>query len=279
MMKYLMNKITSLLCFALLATGLMAQPERIVNVTPGFATVIVCPAPPELVTVGNMDAFSVQSAGNYVLVKPLVTTGTTNMFLKAGKESFNLLLRISDTPDLEVRLTSGPVSSSDKQAGSANTGENESFDGSSRRKSLSSLSPKALSVLSTRFKAANRYTHSVNNSKIIFAIDHLKQVRNKLYIIGTIINNSNIPYDIGFVRFRLVDYNRSYFFWKKKIKETEFEPVNEYYNPRIEPHSSGRMLFIFDKHGFSERSWLNIKCNEESGRRDLELEVPGTMVE
>jgi hypothetical protein len=251
MMKYLMNKITSLLCFALLATGLMAQPERIVNVTPGFATVIVCPAPPELVTVGNMDAFSVQSAGNYVLVKPLVTTG----------------------------LTSGPVSSSDKQAGSANTGENESFDGSSRRKSLSSLSPKALSVLSTRFKAANRYTHSVNNSKIIFAIDHLKQVRNKLYIIGTIINNSNIPYDIGFVRFRLVDYNRSYFFWKKKIKETEFEPVNEYYNPRIEPHSSGRMLFIFDKHGFSERSWLNIKCNEESGRRDLELEVPGTMVE
>jgi hypothetical protein len=274
-----MNKITSLFFLALLATSLMAQPERIVNVAPGFATVIVCPAPPELVTVGNMDAFSVQSAGNYVLIKPLVKTGTTNMFIKAGKESFNLLLRISDTPDLEVRLSSGPISPSNNQPGGNSAGENEAFDGSSRRKSISSLSPKALSVLSTRFKAANHYTYSVNNSQIIFAIDHLKQVKNKLYIFGTIINNSNIPYDIGFVRFRLVDYNRSYFFWKKKIKETEFEPINEYYNPRIEPHSSGRMLFIFEKHGFSERSWLNIKCDEESGRRDLELEVPGTMVE
>jgi len=273
-----MKKIASLIFAVLLTCSIFAQPERIVKVSPGFATVIVCPSPPELVTVGNMDAFSVQSAGNYVLIKPLATAGTTNMFIKAGNESFNLLLRISDTPDLEVRLTSPPGTTAPNQSPKKKDFESD-FDGSSRRKSLNSLSPKALSALSSRFNAANRYTYSVNNSSIIFAIDHMKQVKNKLFIIGTIINNSNIPYDIGFVRFRLVDYNRSYLLWRKKIKETDLEPTNEYYNSTVPPHTSGRLLFVFDKHGFSERSTIHIKCNEESGRRDLEIEVPGTMVE
>lgn len=273
-----MKKIASLIFAILLTCSVFAQPERIVKVSPGFATVIVCPSPPELVTVGNMDAFSVQSAGNYVLIKPLATAGTTNMFIKAGNESFNLLLRISDTPDLEVRLTSPPGAAAPNKSANKKDFENE-FDGSSRRKSLNSLSPKALSALSSRFNSENRYTYSVNNSSITFAIDHMKQVKNKLFIIGTIVNNSNIPYDIGFVRFRLVDYNRNYLLWRKKIKETDLEPTNEYYNSTVPPHTSERLLFVFDKHGFSEQSTIHIKCNEESGRRDLEIEVPGTMVE
>jgi len=163
-MDFLMKKINLLSLFILLLSyALFAQPERIVKVAPGFATVIVCPAPPDLVTVGNMDAFSVQSAGNYVLIKPLITSGTTNMFIKAGQESFNLLLQISDTPDLEVRLTPGLPASGVNPAPGQTDIESE-FDGSSRRKSMNSLSPKALAALSTRFNAANRYTYSVNNS-------------------------------------------------------------------------------------------------------------------
>ena len=279
-----MNRLTSFIIILLFVSGAMGQAQRVVKVSPGFATVIVCPVPPELVTVGNVDAFSIQSAGNYVLVKPLINSGTTNMFIKAGAQSFNLMLQVSGTPDLEVQLspTKGPLQQSAIDQLMEANGKSETAWKSaseSRRKPLSSLSPKVLSILASRFKSTNRYTYSVTNSNVIFAIDHMKQIKKSLFIIGTIINNSNIPYDIGYVRFNLVDYTRSYLFWKKKIKDTEMEPLNEYYNAIIKPHSSGRLLFIFDKYGYSNRSTLKIKCNEESGRRDLELEVPGSLIE
>ena len=141
------------------------------------------------------------------------------------------------------------------------------------------MDPKVINALFGSFKTRNRYTYSVANSKVVFAIDHLKQIKDRLYIIGTIINSSNIPYDVGYVRFRLVDFSRSYLFWKKKTKQVDLEPLNEYYNPNIKPHTSGRLLFVFDKHGFSNDSTLEVKCTEENGRRTLVLEVPGSIVE
>jgi hypothetical protein len=111
------------------------------------------------------------------------------------------------------------------------------------------------------------------------ALDHMVQVEDKLYMICTIVNNSKIPYDIGFVRFKLIDQNRSLLVFKKKVKETTIEPVREFFNPAIRPNTSGRMLFVFDKQGFSDKSTLEIKCDEESGRRDLTLAVPGSYVE
>lgn len=266
--------------------SLTAQSRQVVRVAQGYATVIVCPSPPDLVTVGNMDAFSVQTAGTYVLIKPLVNKGTTNMFIKAGADSYNLLLQISESPDLEVRLAPPgaplpqllPEPNGAKPA-ATDDAEVAAKEAASRRKPLSSINPKALAALSGLFKSIDRYTYSVNNSKIVFAIDHLKQIRDKLFVIGTIINDSNVPYDVGFVRFKLIDYQRNYLFWKKKIKETELEPINEYYNPSIKPHSAGRLLFVFDKHGFSENNFIQIKCDEENGHRDLVLEVPGSIVE
>ncbi len=105
------------------------------------------------------------------------------------------------------------------------------------------------------------------------------RIKDKFFLLVTIVNDSNIPYDVGYVRFKLVDYKRNFLFGKKKLKEMEMEPSNVYYNPRIPPHSSGRLLFVFDKHGFSEQNTLSIKCSEENGRRDLEIEVPGSIME
>lgn len=273
----------------LLSISLYAQQEQVVRVTPGFATVIVCPVPPDLVTVGNVDGFSVQSAGNYVLIKPVVRQGTTNMFIKAGAESYNLLLQVANEPDLEVRLRSnaGPLQhiAPDEQP---LTGATVGGDGSgTRAKSASSIQPqplssfdkKILAALYSRLKTNNHYTYSVSNSRITFAVDHMKQINNRLFVIATIVNNSNVPYDVGFVSFNAIDYQRSYLFWREKIKEAEMEPLNAYYNPTIRPHSTGRLLFVFDKHGYTEHSTLSIKCNEENGRRDLVLEVPGAMIE
>jgi hypothetical protein len=269
-------------------TGGSAQSNQVVRVKPGFATVIVCPVAPYLVTVGNMDAFSVQTTGNFVLIKPLTNKGTTNLFIKAGSESFNLLIQVSETPDLEVRLVPQQAPLQElfpddlSQKDVRNKDNNELLRkraAESRRQSLSSLNPKVLGLLANLFKSTTRYTYSVTTSRVVFAVDHMKQIKDKLFLICTVINNSNVPYDVGYVRFQMIDYQRNYLLWKKKLKETELEPANEYYNATIKPHSFGRLLFVFDKLGYSSGSTLNIKCNEENGQRHLVLEVPGSMIE
>jgi hypothetical protein len=39
------------------------------------------------------------------------------------------------------------------------------------------------------------------------------------------------------------------------------------------------MIFVFDKQGFSNVSNIEIKCDEENGRRVLALTVPGSFVQ
>ncbi|MGH7600057.1 MAG: DUF4138 domain-containing protein [bacterium] len=275
----------------LVAAGTEARQQKVVRVKPGFATVIVCPTPPELVTVGNSQQFAVQSSGNYVLVKPAVSSGSTNMFIKAGMNTYNLVLQVSATPDLEIRLLPTapaqslpvtPTPAPDKNAtdGARNHVDLNSKNGAALKgKEFESISPKARTILSSFLKTPRRYTYSVKNSNVILALDHMVQIENKLYMICTIVNNSKIPYDIGFVHFKLIDQNRSLLVFKKKVKETVIEPVGDFYSSSVKPNTSGRMLFVFDKQGFSDKSTIEIKCDEESGRRVLTLNVPGSYVQ
>lgn len=273
----------------LLATRAETRQQKVVRVKPGFATVIVCPTPPELVTVGNSQQFTVQSSGNYVLVKPAVSSGATNMFIKAGMNTYNLILQVSATPDLEIRLlptapapTLPATPTPDKNAtdGARNHVDLSSKNGAALKgKEFETISPKARTMLSSYLKTPRRYTYSVKNSDVILALDHMVQIEDKLYMICTIVNNSKIPYDVGFVSFKLVDHNRSLLLFKKKVKETAIEPIGDFYSSSVKPNTSGRMLFVFDKQGFSDKSTIEIKCDEGSGRRVLTLNVPGSYVE
>jgi len=268
-----------------IGSAAQARQQKVVRVKPGFATVIVCPAPPELVSVGNSQQFTVQNSGNYILVKPTIGSGSTNMFIKVGAESYNLVLQVSDSPDLEIRLLPTqsrvlpPTSEKAAKSEGRNHGNVSTKNGATpKAKDLAEISPKARSILMSYFKTPRRYTYSVKNSNVILALDHMVQIDDQLYMICSVINNSKIPYDIGYVRFKLIDQNRSMLFLKKKVKETEIEPAREFYNPNIKPNASGRLLFVFDKQGFSDKSTIEIKCSEESGRRDLALAVPGSYV-
>ncbi|MDZ7359402.1 MAG: DUF4138 domain-containing protein [candidate division KSB1 bacterium] len=271
----------------LFAAGSAPAQQRTVRVKPGFATVIVCPVPPELVSVGNSQQFTVQNSGNYILVKPMVSSGSTNMFIKAGADSYNLVLQISDSPDLEIRLLPaapsralpGTPEKGTPNDGRIDAGAPKKNGASPKAGNLAEISPKARSILTSYMKTPRRYTYSVQNSNVIFAVDHMVQIEDKLYMICTLVNNSRIPYDIGYVRFKLIDQNRSLLLFKKKVKETEIEPVKEFYNPQIKPDTAGRLLFVFDKQGFSSKSTVEIKCSEESGRRDLVLTVSGSSVQ
>jgi hypothetical protein len=58
---------------------------------------------------------------------------------------------------------------------------------------------------------------------MILALDYMCR-SNKLYMICTIVNIPKIPYDVGYVTFKLVDQASSYLFWKKGWGK-EIEPV------------------------------------------------------
>lgn len=271
----------------LITNSAPAQAPSTVRVKPGFATIIVCPAPPELVTVGNPEQFSTQSSANYILVKPLVNQGSTNMFIKSGPDSYNLLLQVSAQPDLEIRLQPAAQPSANLAAegknGRSHQADNEAVtppkSAPTKAVGLKALSPKTKNVLNSYLKTPRPYTYSVVNSDVTFAVDHMAMIEEKLFVICTLVNKSRIPYDIGFVRFRLVENARSMLLFKKRVKEEELEPLQEAYTPRVESNKSTRMMFVFDKHGFSDRSDIEIKCSEESGRRDLAIKVPGSFVE
>jgi hypothetical protein len=267
--------------------SLSAQSQRIVRLKPGFSTVIVSPAPPDLVTIGSPEDYAIQNSGNFILVKPLVTRGSTNMFIKVGAESYHLILSISDTPDLEVRLAQTPLTSKNPSPsngsrpgnGNTNTDKPSATVKLSATRDLRPVLAKARSILPAYLRTPRRYTYSIKDSDVILALDYMVQIQDKLFVLCTLVNSSNIPYDVGYVRFKLIDQARSFIFFKKKIKESELEPIREVYKQRIHPNTASRMVFIFDKHGFSDRSKLQIKCIEESGRRDLVLEVPASYVE
>ncbi len=268
------------------ASLVSAQQPSVVRVKPGFATVIVCPMQPDLVTVGSPENFSAQSAGNFVLVKPLVSSGSTNMFIKAGADSYNLVLQVSDKPDLEIRLQStarppAPEHAQNGKASAAQEDAEESAPKSStlRVKDLTSLSPKTRTMLGNYLRTPRPYTYSVVNSDVVFAVDHMTMIDNKLHVIATVLNNSKITYDIGYVRFKIIERASSYIFFSKQIKAEEIEPVQEVFNARVLPNQSTRLLFVFDKVGLSDKSTLEIKCSEESGRRDLTVNVPGSFIE
>ncbi|RMD94307.1 MAG: DUF4138 domain-containing protein [Calditrichaeota bacterium] len=272
----------------LLSTNLHAQQQKkLVRVKPGFATVIVCPAPPDLVTIGNAKQFSIQNSGNFILVKPLVSQGSTNMFIKAGANSYHLILTVSATPDLEVKLAPNFLASkSPPPPVTSNSGNDHNHVGAapdirtdSRKRELRRILSRARSILPAYLRKPRRYTYSVKESNVILALDYMVQIQDKLFVICTLVNNSKIPYDIGFVRFKLKDQARSMLFFSKTTKETELEPIQELYRQSIKPKSFGRMLFIFDKQGFTNKSKLEIKCIEERGHRDLVLEAPGSYVE
>ena len=269
---------------ALLVALSLAQAQQspsVVRVKPGYATVIVCPSPPELVTVGSPEQFSTQSTGNYVLVKPVVSSGSTNMFIKSGSDSYNLVLQVSSTPDLEIRLQSSTPPPTNGSTGTESNGIDHASDKPApfKAKDLEALSPKTRAVLSSYLKTPRPYAYSVVNSGVTFAVDHMVMVENRLHVICTIVNGSRINYDVGFVRFKAIEHVNSFLLFKKKVKEEEIEPAKGFYSPSVKPGNSARLLFVFDKLGFSSMSTIEIKCTEESGRRDLSLSVPAGFVE
>ena len=84
-----------------------------------------------------------------------------------------------------------------------------------------------------------------------------------LFLHVSLMNTSNVPFDVDFIRFRIVD---------KKVarrtaqQETVIEPVRTYSNlTHIEGHSSGHMVYAFGKITIPDDKFLEVEIYEKDG--------------
>ena len=92
-----------------------------------------------------------------------------------------------------------------------------------------------------------------------------------LFLHISLANASNVPFDVDFIRFRIVD--------KKVAKrtaqqETTIEPVRTYSAlTRIEGQSSGRMVYAFGKITIPDDKFLEVEIYEKDGSRHQRFHI------
>ena len=95
--------------------------------------------------------------------------------------------------------------------------------------------------------------------------------RDLLFLHVSLDNASNVPFDVDFIRFRIVD--------KKVAKrtaqqETTIEPVRTYSAlTRIEGQSSGRMVYAFGKITIPDDKFLEVAIYEKDGSRHQRFHI------
>ena len=95
--------------------------------------------------------------------------------------------------------------------------------------------------------------------------------RDLLLLHISLANASNVPFDVDFIRFRIVD--------KKVAKrtaqqETTIEPVRTYSAlTRIEGQSSGRMVYAFGKITIPDDKFLEVEIYEKDGSRHQRFHI------
>lgn len=92
-----------------------------------------------------------------------------------------------------------------------------------------------------------------------------------LFLHVSLTNSSNVPFDVDFIRFRIVD---------KKVarrtaqQETIIEPVRTYSNlTHIEGHSSGHMVYAFGKITIPDDKFLEVEIYEKDGSRHQRFHI------
>lgn len=92
-----------------------------------------------------------------------------------------------------------------------------------------------------------------------------------LFLHVSLTNSSNVPFDVDFIRFRIVD---------KKVarrtaqQETIIEPVRAYSNlTYIEGHSSGHMVYAFGKITIPDDKFLEVEIYEKDGSRHQRFHI------
>lgn len=95
--------------------------------------------------------------------------------------------------------------------------------------------------------------------------------RDLLFLHVSLTNLSNVPFDVDFIRFRIID---------KKVarrtaqQETYIEPVRTYSNlTRIEGKSSGHMVYAFGKITIPDDKLLEVEFYEKDGSRHQRLRI------
>ncbi|MFK7102230.1 DUF4138 domain-containing protein [Flavobacterium oreochromis] len=107
-------------------------------------------------------------------------------------------------------------------------------------------------------------------------LENLFYSENKLYLVVTIHNGSNIDYNINYIKTYLSQGKDS------KVATSQYlekNPINIYNTKRtIKGLSSQKMIFIYDQFTIDDNKNLIFELNESNGERNLFLKIPSFII-
>ena len=128
-------------------------------------------------------------------------------------------------------------------------------------------------LMKTLHENAKRDLKHIGNKSfgIHFLLESLYTHEGKLYFVFNFINKSNIPYQIDFVSFKIVD--------KKNLKRTVVQdkiltPLREYIGTKnINHQSEEKAVYLLDQFTMLEDQVLEIEVFDKEGGRDQKIQV------
>ncbi|POR20970.1 hypothetical protein BWK57_11800 [Flavobacterium columnare] len=111
---------------------------------------------------------------------------------------------------------------------------------------------------------------------INITLENLFYSENKLYLVITISNDSNIDYNINYIKTYLSQGKDS------KVSTAQYlekNPINIYNTKRtIKGLASQKMIFIYDQFTIDDNKNLIFELNESNGERNLFLKIPSYII-
>lgn len=128
-------------------------------------------------------------------------------------------------------------------------------------------------LMETIYKRNKRNIHHIESKSdgIEFLLKGIYVHDGKFYVHTELQNNSHVPFDIDFVKFKVVDRKVAK---RTVIQEKEIMPVRHYYpKEKIKDLSTQQQIFLLNKFTFGRDKILKIEISEKNGTRGQVLKV------
>lgn len=128
-------------------------------------------------------------------------------------------------------------------------------------------------LMETIYKRNKRNIHHIESKSdgIEFLLKGIYVHDGKFYVHTELQNKSHVPFDIDFVKFKVVDRKVAK---RTVIQEKEIIPVRNFYpKEKIKDLSTQQQIFLLDKFTFGKDKILKIEISEKNGSRGQILKV------
>ena len=197
----------------------------------------------------------------------------TNMIVYTKNYEFVFILKINHGKlDVRYIIESNEVQAAERTRRDTNRELKNKIVSDKQKFSLDSIRIRNKDLLDIKSNAKSEI-----NSNITFAVDHVFFHENKILFKMTLVNNSEIPYQINKVDIKYNQKEGIPFYNQKETANLDLFPFNISYSNHdkiAKPDSAMQILYTIDKIGVSSKGTFQVSLIEQNGSRNFDLELP-----